>query len=168
MINAIAEESFDGFRLRKCPITEDGFEKLKALLQDLPLEKVFVNQDAQKTEHLVQVGRIVIDKQYPQNAYSKADAIVGILNQLLGLLPNGENLQIRRCQTNVLLKDGFIGHHFDTDANPDYKCVIVIALNDEYEGGEYEIRLENSNNSLRIPKHYMLLSSASVWHGIKK
>lgn len=154
-----------GLHLMPCPLSQLNISKLVELLAEIPLESLSHNEDS---IHQVQVGRVMIDKQYPTKVYHKADAILEILNPMLKLVENHEELQIRRCQINKLGKECFVGHHYDTDANPDYKLVIILALSEDYQGGEYEITIDSCISTFRLPKNYILISPADLWHGVLK
>ena len=59
---------------------------------------------------------------------------------------------MRRCfianlviQYNKIEENCFIGHHLDTDSNPDYLCACVIQLGKKYSGGYYRVYQKNKS-----------------------
>jgi len=131
------------------PFTADEIKKIYNYCDKVEKEFVTVG-DADEPNH-VHVGRFMTDVKKPeivQNEYS--EDIIKILGSekiksfIKFIVNTNDKIYLRRIQYNEILKNCFVGYHFDIDSNPDYLAACVIQLGGEYEGGLY--RVYNKDN----------------------
>lgn len=122
------------------------------------------------------VGRFMSDKDRPRILNKHlAEQVVKILDhkkikKFVKEIINYENdIFIRRIQFNSIEKDCFIGHHLDTDSNPDYLCACVIQLGKNYNGGLYRV-YQGNNSFIDYKSNYqsLIISDCNFPHEVTK
>ena len=135
----------------KRPYTPLLIKELKVLeLCCKKVKKEFIKiGDAGELNHLW-VGRFMSDKDRPRLLNKElACKVLEILNSekiktfVKKVINHSDDIFIRRIQYNKIEENCFIGHHLDTDSNPDYLCACVIQLGKKYSGGFYRVYQKN-------------------------
>lgn len=131
--------------------------------------------DAGESNHLW-VGRFMSDKDRPRILNKNLSKhVIGILdnnkvkNFVKDIIGFDYEIFIRRIQFNNIEKDCFIGHHLDTDSNPDYLCACVIQLGKDYSGGFYRVYQKN-NSHIDYKSNYqsLIISDCNYPHEVTK
>lgn len=123
--------------------TRDEWEAIEAIVHSplLPHERVVIGDAGEDND--VQVGRFVTDVDRPERVNEPlASRLLEIVDaptkaDFHRRLLRAETATLRRAQVNTMRAGSFIGHHLDTDSNPDYGYSIVLQLGTDYTGGEF-------------------------------
>ena len=110
----------------------EDWKQIYSIIEDenLPLETISIGDVGEPNE--VDVARFVtdIDKPLVVNEEFSKPLLSVIYNeklkQFFGDFFGLKELFLRRCQLNIIAKNGFIGKHLDCDSNPAYLAAIIL------------------------------------------
>ena len=126
------------------PLSESDMQEIDLCCTKVDKEFVEIGDAGEKNNLLV--GRFMTDVEKPEivkNLYS--ERILKVLNQekimkfMKKILNINSGCFLRRVQFNQISKNNFVGHHLDTDSNPDYIAASVIHLGSSFKGGKYRV-----------------------------
>jgi 2OG-Fe(II) oxygenase superfamily len=121
----------------------------------------------------VSVARFLVDTPVPTKTHlACTEQIVAILTdnilqKNLQYITDQKRLYIRRCQSHIILPDGFIGKHLDVESNPDYLISLVIAMNNEFKGGTLRIESYSSVETITLRKGEAIIFASELPHEVE-
>lgn len=78
-------------------------------------------------------------------------------------------LIIDRCQAHLYKKDDFIARHIDRDSYEDYEFSILIAISQDFTGGEmilYQVGKIETANKFKLPNRTALIADSGIPHEV--
>jgi hypothetical protein len=150
------------------------WQKIYNIIEDqqLPMESIEIGDVGEPNR--VEVARFVTDVEKPKvvnHQFSEplldiiySDQIKKFFEKFFGL----EELFLRRCQLNIIGKNGFIGKHLDCDSNPDYLSAIIMHFDDGFDGGEFYYYPNNNAELIECQRNCIIVSSCLIEHEVKK
>lgn len=154
-------------------ISLEDLKELESLSNNLPLEHIEIG-DADEP-NLLEVGRFLVDKSLPELVNRPiSDRAFEIVTQpslleFFKKLLNQEELYVRRMQINIISEGGFVGHHLDTDSNPDYLVAVVFQFGDNFQGGDYVVYGgEKPPRRFKPTRYSMIVSDCKFPHEVEK
>lgn len=136
----LEQEGVVMFTEQQVPLDSDEWHFLESLANEVEYEHI-VGGDTGDT-HSVWVSRFINDIDYPESLQSQSDNVKDIIlskkmKKFFATFIGGEDLCLRRCQSNLLSTGDYVGNHVDQDTSPDYFASVVFYLKSEYEGGDF-------------------------------
>ena len=159
--------------LRDSFLSNEDFSFLEEASKNVPYENVTIGDAGEKNQ--VDVARFMTDVDAPTEVESKyTKKVLEILNSKTHLdsykkILNFEgDLFIRRVQINKMKKNSFIGHHLDSDSNPDYIAAVVTQLGNNFSGGDFLVHKKDKINTFKPFYKSMCISNCNLPHEVTK